>query len=182
MGDVLAESIKSLPATPDLELDRINLLWSLVVGEEIGSRSRVVKTAKGTLFVEVKGQEWVPVVHTYERKILAKLNKIFDSKGFMEIIVKQVEGVPISSKKPLKISATPSYTQPMDKHDCCPRGILEADSGPRVAGASFPSEYQTPFCCLGVGECFYPCQLRFNASPPAIPKRYKWMREMRCLR
>ncbi|MDH5790504.1 MAG: DUF721 domain-containing protein, partial [Nitrospinota bacterium] len=70
MGDVLAESIKLLPETPESEFDRINLLWSLVVGEEIGSRSRVVKVTKSTLFVEVIGHEWVPVVHTYERKIL----------------------------------------------------------------------------------------------------------------
>jgi tetratricopeptide (TPR) repeat protein len=115
MGEVLAASIKSLPETPDSDLNRINLLWGLVVGEEIGSRSRVVKTDKGTLFVEVMGHEWVPVVHTYERKILAKLNKIFDSKGFTEIIVKPVASIPMNSNKPLKISASPSYDQPMDK-------------------------------------------------------------------
>jgi hypothetical protein len=69
MGDVLAESIKSLPETPESEFDRINLLWSLVVGEEIGSRSRVVKVTKSTLFVEVIGHEWVPVVHTYKRTL-----------------------------------------------------------------------------------------------------------------
>jgi tetratricopeptide (TPR) repeat protein len=115
MGEVLAESIKSLPETPDLELNRINLLWSLVAGEEIGGRSRVTKAVKGTLFVEVKGQEWVPVVRTYERKILAKLNKIFDSKGFMEIMIRQGEGIPIKPDKPLKISASPSHNQPMDK-------------------------------------------------------------------
>jgi tetratricopeptide (TPR) repeat protein len=114
MGEVLADSIKSLPDASDLDLNRINLLWGLVVGEEIGSRSRVVKTTKSTLYVEIKGQEWVSVLHTYERKILIKLNKIFDSKRFMEIIVNQVEDLPIISNKPLKISASPSYNQPMD--------------------------------------------------------------------
>ena len=115
MGEVLAESIKSLPEEPDSELNRINLMWSLVVGEEIGHRSRVIKAAKNTLFVEVNGREWVPVVHTYERKILAKLNKIFDSKGFVEIIVKQAESIPIKTSKPLKISVSPSQNLPMDK-------------------------------------------------------------------
>ena len=115
MGEVLAESIKSLPEDSDLDLNRINLLWSLVVGEEMGSRSRVVKMTKSTLFVEVRGQEWVPVLHTYERKILNKLNKAFDSKGFTGIMVEQVESIPINSNKPLKISASPSYNQPMDK-------------------------------------------------------------------
>ncbi len=132
MGEVLAESIKSLPATPDSELNQINLLWSLVVGEEIGSWSRVVKVAKSTLFVEVKGQEWVPVLHTYERKILAKLNKMFDSKGFKEIIVKQVEGVPIHSNKPLKISASPSYNQPMDKNTVAREEHLKPITDPEL--------------------------------------------------
>jgi tetratricopeptide (TPR) repeat protein len=118
MGEVLAESIQSLPDTldPDADLNRINLLWSLVVGEEIGSRSRVVRMVKHTLFVEVTGQEWVPVLNTYEWKILAKLNKIFDSKSFKEIMVTQVQGTPVSSNKPLKISAPPSRNKPMDKH------------------------------------------------------------------
>ncbi len=118
MGEVLAETIKSLPdpETPDSDLNRINLLWSIVVGDEIGSRSRVTKVAESTLFVEVYGKEWVPVVRTYERKILLKLNKMFDSKGFIGIMVKQVEGIPINSNKPLKISASPSQNQPMDKH------------------------------------------------------------------
>ena len=62
-----------LPETPDSELNRINLLWSLVVGEEIANRSRVLQVVKDTLIVEVKGQEWLPVVHTYEWKILAKV-------------------------------------------------------------------------------------------------------------
>jgi tetratricopeptide (TPR) repeat protein len=115
MGEIIAESIKSLPETPDSDLNRINLLWGMVVGEEIGTRSRVVKVSKGTLFVEVMGQEWVPVVHTYERKILHKLNKIFESKGFMEIIVKQVAIIPMNLNKPLKISASPSHHRPMDK-------------------------------------------------------------------
>ena len=132
MGEVLAESIKSLPETPDLELNRINLLWSLAVGEEIGSRSRVTQAVKGTLFVEVQGQEWVPVVRTYERKILAKLNKIFDSKGFMEIIVRQVEGIPIKPNKPLKISASPSHNQPMDKQTVAREEYLKPIADPEL--------------------------------------------------
>jgi tetratricopeptide (TPR) repeat protein len=132
MGEVLAESIKSLPEAPDSDLNRINLLWSLVVGEEIASRSRVINAAKSTLFVEVKGQEWVPVVHTYERKILAKLNKIFDSKAFMEIIVKQVEGIPINSNKPLQISASPSRNQPMDKHTVVREEYLKPIQDPEL--------------------------------------------------
>ena len=115
MGEVLAESIKLLPETPESELNRINLLWNMVAGEEIGSRSRVTNIGKSTLFVEVRGPEWVPVLRTYEWKILAKLNKIIDSKGFMEIIVRQVEDIPTNSSKPLKISARPSCDKPMDK-------------------------------------------------------------------
>ncbi|MDH3256539.1 MAG: tetratricopeptide repeat protein [Nitrospinota bacterium] len=115
MGEVLAESIKSLPETSDLDLNRINLLWSLVVGDEIGCRTQVIRVSKSTLFVEVIGKEWVSVLHTYERKILAKLNKIIDSKGFKEIIVKQVEGISTKSNKPLKISASPSHKPTMDK-------------------------------------------------------------------
>jgi tetratricopeptide (TPR) repeat protein len=132
MGEVLAESIKSLPETPESDLNRINLLWGLVVGEEIGSRSRVVKMSKSTLFVEVKGHEWVPVLHTYERKILNKLNKIFDSKGFTGIIAKQVEGLPISSNKPLKISASPSYNQPMDKQTVAREEHLKSITDPEL--------------------------------------------------
>ena len=115
MGEVLAKSIQSLPETPDSELNRINLLWSLAAGEEIGRRSRVTNVGKSTLFVEVKGAEWMPVLRTYERKILAKLNKIIDSKGFKEIMVRQVEDIPINSSEPLKISAPPSHEPPMDK-------------------------------------------------------------------
>jgi tetratricopeptide (TPR) repeat protein len=132
MDEVLAESIKSLPETPESDLNRINLLWGLVVGEEIGSRSRVVKMSKSTLFVEVKGQEWVPVLHTYERKILNKLNKIFDSKDFTGIIVKQVEGLPISSNKPLKISASPSHNQPMDKYTVAREEHLKSITDPEL--------------------------------------------------
>jgi len=132
MGEVLAESIKSLPETPESDLNRINLLWSLVVGEEIGSRSRVVKVAKSTLFVEVKGQEWVPVLHTYERKILNKLNKIFDTKNFTGIIVEQVESIPINSNKPLKISASPSYNQPMDKQTVAREEHLKTIADPEL--------------------------------------------------
>lgn len=132
MGEVLAESIQSLPETPDSELNRINLLWSLVVGEEIAHRSRVLQVVKDTLIVEVKGQEWLPVVHTYEWKILAKLNKIVDSKGFTEIIVKQGEGIPPQSSKPLKISASPSHTQPMDKQTVDREEHLKTISDPEL--------------------------------------------------
>jgi tetratricopeptide (TPR) repeat protein len=132
MGDVLAQSINSLPDAPDSELNRINLLWSLAVGEEIGSRSRVTNIGKDTLFVEVKGPEWAPVVHTYEWKILAKLNKMLDSKGFKEIIVRQVEGIPINSSKPLKISATPSQNRPMDKQTVAREEHLKPISDPEL--------------------------------------------------
>jgi tetratricopeptide (TPR) repeat protein len=132
MGDVLAESIQSLPETPDSELNRINLLWSLVVGEEIANRSRVLQVVKDTLIVEVIGKEWVPVVHTYEWKILAKLNKIVDSKGFTEIIVKQGKGIPMQSSKPLKISAPPSHTQPMDKQTVDREEHLKTISDPEL--------------------------------------------------
>ncbi len=115
MSEVLAESVKSLPETPDSELDRINLIWGLVVGEEIGCRSRVTEIAQDTLFVEVKGPEWVPVLRSLEWKILAKMNKMLDSKGFMEIMVRQAEGIPINSSKPLKISTPSSHNQSMDK-------------------------------------------------------------------
>ena len=132
MGDVLAQSINSLPDAPDSELNRINLLWSLAVGEEIGSRSRVTNVGKDTLFVEVMGPEWVPVVRTYEWKILAKLNKMLDSKGFKEIIVRQVENIPINSSKPLKISATPSQSQPMDKQTVAREEHLKPISDPEL--------------------------------------------------
>lgn len=132
MGDVLAESIKLLPETPESEFDRINLLWSLVVGEEIGSRSRVVKVTKSTLFVEVIGHEWVPVVHTYERKILAKLNKTFDSKSFMEIIVRQVDDLPANSNKPLKISVAPSHNKSMDNQTVAQEEHLQTIADPEL--------------------------------------------------
>lgn len=132
MGEVLAASIKSLPEDSDSNLNRINLLWSLVVGEEIGSRSRVVKMTKNTLFVEVKGQEWVSVLHTYERKILNKLNKIFDSKGFTGIMVSQVESIPINSNKPLKISVSPSYNQPMNKQTVAREEHLKTIADPEL--------------------------------------------------
>ena len=132
MGEVLAESIKSLPETPESDFDRINLLWSLVVGEELGSRSRVVKTTKSALYVEIKGQEWVPVLHTYERKILIKLNKIFDSKRFMEIIVNQVEDLPIISNKPLKISAPPSHNKSMDNQTVAREEHLKPIADPEL--------------------------------------------------
>ncbi len=132
MGEVLADSIKSLPDASDLDLNRINLLWGLVVGEEIGSRSRVVKTTQSTLYVEIKGQEWVSVLQTYERKILIKLNKIFDSKRFMEIIVNQVEDLPIISNKPLKISASPSYNHPMDNQTVAREEHLKPIADPEL--------------------------------------------------
>jgi tetratricopeptide (TPR) repeat protein len=132
MGEVLAGSIKSLPEASDLDLNRINLLWSLVVGEELGSRSQVVKTTKSTLYVEIKGQEWVPVLHTYERKILIKLNKIFDSKRFMEIIVNQVEDFPINTNKPLKISVPPSHKKPMDNQTVAREEHLKPIADPEL--------------------------------------------------
>jgi tetratricopeptide (TPR) repeat protein len=132
MGEVLAESIKSLPESSDSDLNRINLLWGLVAGEEIGSRSRVVKMTKSTLFVEIKGQEWVPVLHTYERKILAKLNKTFDSKGFTGIIVKRVDDLPLNSNKPLKISAPPSHNQSMDNPTVAREEDLKSITDPEL--------------------------------------------------
>ncbi len=107
INDVLAEAVRSLPETPDPDLNRINLHWTLAAGREIGARSRVVKIRQGTLFVEVIGAEWVPVVRTYERKILGKLNKIFDSKSFMAIILKQVEPLPGKPGKPVTDPASP---------------------------------------------------------------------------
>ena len=133
MGEVLAESIKSLPDAPESELNRINLLWSLAAGEEIGNRSRVTNVGKDTLFVEVKGQEWVPVLRTYEWKILAKLNKMIDSKGFKEIIVRQVEDIPVNSIKPLKISAPPrSCEQPMDEQAITREELLKPIPDPEL--------------------------------------------------
>ena len=183
MDEVLAESIKSLPETPesDLDLNRINLLWGLVVGEEIGSRSRVVKMSKSTLFVEVKGQEWVPVLHTYERKILNKLNKIFDSKDFTGIMVQQVEGIPLNSNKPLKISAPPSHNQPMDKHTVAREEHLKSITDPGLRERLARLSTKLRFVTLAlVSILSWPIVLRCN--PPPIPKRCRWMPGIRCPR
>ena len=132
MDEVLAEAIQSLPEAPDSELDRINLLWGLAVGEEIGSRSRVMKAAKNTLFVGVKGQEWVPVIRSYERNILGKLNKMIDFKGFMEIIVKQVDDIPVNSSKPLNISEPLRRNEPMDKPNVAHEEHLKPIADPEL--------------------------------------------------
>jgi len=118
IDDVLAQAVQSLPETPDSDLNRINLHWTLAAGKEIGDRSRVVKVAQGTLFVEVMGAEWVPVVATYEGKILWKLNKIFDSKGFTGIILKQVKTLPGKPDKPVIVPVSPGRqpNQTLDKH------------------------------------------------------------------
>lgn len=116
IDDVLAAAVQSLPETPDPDFNRINLYWTLAAGREIGARSRIVKIGQGTLFVEVIGAEWVPVVCTYERKILGKLNKIFDSKSFTAIILKQVETLPGKPDEPVTDPASPGRhpTRPMD--------------------------------------------------------------------
>ncbi|MCZ6541315.1 MAG: DciA family protein [Nitrospinae bacterium] len=116
IDDVLAQAVQSLPETPDSDLNRINLHWTLAAGREIGARSRVVKIAQNTLFVEVIGAEWVAVMRTYERKILGKWNKMFKSKGFTAIILKQVETLPGKPGKPVTDPASPGRhpTRPMD--------------------------------------------------------------------
>ena len=132
IDEVLAESIQSLPETAGLELDRINLQWSLVVGSEIGARSRVTKVTKCTLFVEVNGAEWVPVIRGYKRKILAKINKIFDSKGFTTIIIKKVEAIPNMSGPSKKVPVTRSLRQPMDKQIMAREEHLKSISDPEL--------------------------------------------------
>ena len=132
IDEVLAESIKSLPETSGPDLDRINLYWSLVVGAEIGSRSRVTKVTKSTLFVEVNGAEWVSVLRSYQRKILNKLNKIVDSKGFTVIIIKMVDDIPIHPGPSQKVSVTPSRRQPMDKHAMAREEHLKPISDPEL--------------------------------------------------
>ena len=132
IDEVLAQSIQSLPATPDRDLNRINLYWSLVAGAEIGSRSRVAKVTKSTLFVEVNGAEWVPVMRSYQRKILAKLNKLVDFKGFTKIIIKSVENIPVNPGPSKKVSATPSRRPPMDKHAMAREEHLKSIADPEL--------------------------------------------------
>ena len=103
---MLAAAVQSLPETPDPDFNRINLHWTLAAGREIGARSRVVKIGQGTLFVEVIGAEWVPVVRTYERQILGKLNKIFDSKGITAIILKQSCRQPVRLEEHWQVEAS----------------------------------------------------------------------------
>lgn len=132
IDEVLAQSIQSLPATPDRDLNRINLYWSLVTGAEIGSRSRVTKVTKSTLFVEVNGAEWVPVLRSYQRKILAKLNKMVDFKGFTKIIIKSVENHPVNSGPSKKVSLTTSRPQPMDKQAMAREELLKPIADPEL--------------------------------------------------
>jgi tetratricopeptide (TPR) repeat protein len=174
MGEVLAESIKSLPAESlDSDLNRINLLWSLAVGEEMGSRSRVTKTVKSTLFVEVKGQEWVPVLRTYERKILNKLNKMFDSKGFIEIIVKQVKDLPINSNKPFKTSVSQSHHKPMNKPIVAREEHLKPISDPELRERLSRLSTKFRFVALALVSVFILANcasVQSSSQPSAQPK------------
>ena len=114
MAEVLAQSIQSLPATPETDLNRLALQWSLAAGAEIAARSQVVEAGKSHITVEVQGAEWIPVVRSYERKILARLNKLFDFKDFTSIILKQAKSVPKSPEASRKTPAVPEHrTQPM---------------------------------------------------------------------
>lgn len=167
IGEVLSESIKSLPDTPDSNLNRINLLWNLIAGKEIGNRSRVIKASKSSLFVEVKGPEWVPVLRTYERKILAKLNKIFDSKSFVEIIVKQVDDLPINLNKPLKISASPSYNQPMDNQTVGREEYLKPITNPELRERLARLSTKFRFVTLALVSIFILANCASVQSPPS---------------
>lgn len=135
IDDVLAKSIQSLPAAPDPDLHRINLHWSLAVGEEMATRSRVVKVCKSTLKVEVMGPEWVSVVRAYQRKILAKLNKSSDFKDITSITIKQVEPAPRKPVQPRKAPAgAESRIQPMENNMTASDESLKSIADPELRG------------------------------------------------
>jgi len=165
IDDVLAASIKLLPETPDPELHRINLHWNLAVGEEIGARSHVVKVTESTLFVEVKGQEWVPVVRAYKGKILVKINKIFDSKGFTEIIVKKVDTISGIPDKPHKIPA-PRSRPPADMKPTAREEQLNSITDPELRGQLKRIGAQLRFMALACLSLFI---LANCASRPVTP-------------
>lgn len=85
-------------ADPAHQLNRVALLWPIVVGQELALRSRLVRLTEKTLYVEVEGQEWVSVLKSLESKILAEVNKNSDLASFTRISLAAVPA-PQTSKK-----------------------------------------------------------------------------------
>ncbi len=104
MRQALYGSLKEFPADPAHKLNRVALLWPMVVGQEIAMRTRLHRLTEKTIFVEVEGQEWVPVVKSLESKILAEIKKNSDFSSFTRIAL---EAVP-ASKTPKKVNESSS--------------------------------------------------------------------------
>lgn len=99
MRQALYGSLQGVSAAdPEQKLNRVSLLWPIVVGQEMALRSRLVRLTEKTLYVEVEGQEWVPVLKSLESKILREINQHSDLASFTRIALAAVPVRKVSKK------------------------------------------------------------------------------------
>lgn len=121
MRQALYGSLQEVCATnPEHKLNRVALLWPMVVGQEIAMRTRVHRLTEKTLFVEVEGQEWLPVVKSLESKILTEINQNNDFASFTRIALTAVPARPAGQAGGPERSGSPT---------CSPRGAGERKFG-----------------------------------------------------
>ena len=85
MRTTLLESIHHLPDSKETPEDRMNLLWSLNVGAEIASHTRVIRVTEKTLVVEVAGEEWISPLKSLEKKILRTIKEHLHQENLSRI-------------------------------------------------------------------------------------------------
>lgn len=67
---------------PEDSLDRISFYWTLAVGKEVASISRVTGVSAKTLKVGVAGKEWFPALEALQKRIIREIRR---QAGFEEL-------------------------------------------------------------------------------------------------
>jgi tetratricopeptide (TPR) repeat protein len=85
MKAIIPDTLRGVPSQIDNMLEWLSLQWSLSVGEELASITKVERESKKTLYVLVAGDAWVPILRGMEIKILSELNSRLEVGQFTRI-------------------------------------------------------------------------------------------------
>ena len=87
--DALSQSLKQVGFDPETSTDRAGLYWALAVGKEIAAVSQVIKVAPKTLYVEVKGKEWLLALEALKQKLIGEIRHQAGYEDLTQIIFKE---------------------------------------------------------------------------------------------
>lgn len=121
LNTILPTSLQQAGVDRTRKEDWVSLCWDLAVGREIAAVSKVFRVTPKTLFIQIAGKEWIPVLQGLKDKILKKLKRQAGMEQLTRIQFKEgpVSGsgeipLPPSSENPVPAKSRPLQNMPKE--------------------------------------------------------------------